>query len=306
MGCAPSITTHAHADGRGCALPTVSCSASKILALPAKSAFVAEEVAKFAFTPPLPDCITAASTPLSVMQFYFPTTLNLGQEHSEGFHQELLRGLTHKLNNLLAVIQGFSSLILMTDDLDAGVSENMQHIREASLGVTNLSERIRSAGGCAKITPQSLGLNEYLPVIEGAVMEPFQKEGVQLEADVQAGLPPILVDPTKFKDILTELLKNAAEAAAKGGGRCALKICGPGTITPAEQRRVDILVSNTGSQIAPEKIQEVFRPFHGSKNSNHLGLGLTIAAMLSHQMNIQLGVASENNTTTFWLSCPIV
>jgi hypothetical protein len=28
--------------------------------------------------------------------------------------------------------------------------------------------------------------------------------------------------------------------------------------------------------------------------------------MLSHQMNIQLGVASENNTTTFWLSCPMV
>jgi DNA-binding NtrC family response regulator len=53
------------------------------------------------------------------------------------------------------------------------------------------------------------------------------------------------------------------------------------------------------------KMQEVFRPFHGSKNSNHLGLGLTIAAMLSHQMGIQLGVASENNTTTFWLSCPM-
>ncbi len=238
------------------------------------------------------------------MQFYFPTTLNLGNEHSDGFHQELLRGLTHKLNNLLAVIQGFSSLILMTDDLDAGVSENMQHIREASLGVTNLSERIRSAGGCAKLSPQALSLSEYLGVIEGAVMEPFQKCGVQLEADVQAGLPPVLVDPTKFKDILIELLKNAAEAAAKGGGRCALKICGPGTITPAEQRRVDILVSNTGSQIPPEKMPEVFRPFHGTKNSNHLGLGLTIAAMLCHQMSIQLGVASENNTTTFWLSCP--
>jgi signal transduction histidine kinase len=48
------------------------------------------------------------------MQFVFPTHLQLGNEHSEGFHQELLRGLTHKLNNLLAVIQGFSSLILMT------------------------------------------------------------------------------------------------------------------------------------------------------------------------------------------------
>lgn len=244
------------------------------------------------------------SRPPPIMQFHYPTSLNLGNEHSEGFHQELLRGLTHKLNNLLAVIQGFSSLILMAEDLDPGVSENMQHIREASVGVTNLSERIRSAGGCAKLSPQALNLTEYLGVIEGAVMEPFQKEGVQLEADVQQGLPPILVDPTKFKDILVELLRNAAEEASKSGGRCALKICGPGAITPAEQKRVDILVSNTGSQIPVEKIQEVFRPFHGSKDSNHLGLGLTIAAMLSHQMGIQLAIASENNTTTLWLSCP--
>jgi C4-dicarboxylate-specific signal transduction histidine kinase len=240
------------------------------------------------------------------MQFTFPTNLQLGLEHSDGFHQELLRGLTHKLNNLLAVIQGFSSLILMTEDLDPGVAENMQHIREASMGVSALSERIRSAGGCAKLSPQPLSLNEYLGVVEGALLEPFTKNGIKLEADVQPSLPPIMVDPTKFKDILIELLKNSAEAAAKANGRAMLRIAGPGIITPVEQRRVDILVSNTGSQIAPEKLQEVFRPFNGSKNSNHLGLGLTIAAMMSHQMNLQLGVASENNTTTFWLSCPMV
>jgi signal transduction histidine kinase len=239
------------------------------------------------------------------MQFVFPTHLQLGSEHSEGFHQELLRGLTHKLNNLLAVIQGFSSLILMTDDLDPGVAENMQHIREASVGVSALSERIRSAGGCAKLTPQALSLNEYLSVVEGALLDPFSKNNLQLEAEVQPGLPPILVDPTKFKDILLELLKNAAEAAGGTGGRAMLKIAGPGVITPIEQRRVDILVSNTGSQIPQDKLAHMFRPFNGSKNSNHLGLGLTIAAMLSHQMGLQIGLASENNTTTAWLSCPM-
>jgi signal transduction histidine kinase len=239
------------------------------------------------------------------MQFVFPTHLQLGNEHCEGFHQELLRGLTHKLNNLLAVIQGVSSLILMTDDLDPGVAENMQHIREASVGVSALSERIRSAGGCAKLTPQPLSLNEYLGVVEGALLDPFAKNNLQLEAEVQPGLPPILVDPTKLKDILIELLKNAAEAAGPAGGRAMLKIAGPGVITPAEQRRVDILISNTGSQIPQEKLLQMFKPFQGSKTSNHLGLGLTIAAMLCHQMGLQIGLASENNTTTAWLSCPI-
>lgn len=239
------------------------------------------------------------------MQFTFPTSLQLGQEHSEGFHQELLRGLTHKLNNLLAVIQGFSSLILMTEDLDPAVAENMQHIREASVGVTNLSERIRSAGGCAKLSPQPMNLNEYLAAVENSLTEPFTKAGVALEAEIHPNLPTIPIDPSKFKEILVELLKNAAEAAAAGGGKAAIKVCPPGVVTPAEENRVDIVISNTGSTIAPDKLEEVFRAFHGSKNTNHLGLGLTIAAMLAHQMNLQLGVASENNTTTFWLSCPV-
>ncbi len=239
------------------------------------------------------------------MQFAFPTNLNLGPESSEGYHPELLRGLTHKLNNLLAVIQGFSSLVLMNEDLDPGVMENVQHIREASVNVSSLSERIRSAGGCAKVSLQPINAGDYLSAIDGSIREPFTKAGVQFEVEVQPGLPSILVDPSKFKDIMVELVKNAAEAAQKGNGRALVKICGPGVITPAEQRRVDILVSNTGSQIAPDKLQEIFRPFTGTKNSNHLGLGLTIAAMLAHQMNLQLGAGSENNTTTFWLSCPV-
>jgi C4-dicarboxylate-specific signal transduction histidine kinase len=127
---------------------------------------------------------------------------------------------------------------------------------------------------------------------------------VQLEADVQANAAGDPRGSHEIQRILVELLKNAAEAA-EGWWPLRAEDLRPGGVTPAEQRRVDILVSNTGSEIAQEKMQEIFRPFHGSKNSNHLGLGLTIAAMLSHQMNIQLGVASENNTTTFWLSCPM-
>lgn len=239
------------------------------------------------------------------MHFVFPSQLQLGPEPSDGFHQELLRGLTHKLNNLLAVIQGFSSLILMADDLDPGVVENMQHIREASVGVSTLSERIRAAGGCAKLSPQALQLNDYLSVVDGALREPFLRQGVPLEMEIQPALPAILVDPTKLKDILIELLKNAAEAAGPVGGRALVKIAGPGVMTPVEQRRVDILVSNTGLPVAAEKLPELFRAFQGSKSSQHLGLGLTIAAMLAHQMRLQLGIASENGTTTVWLSCPV-
>ncbi|MEZ0388706.1 MAG: sensor histidine kinase [Verrucomicrobium sp.] len=240
------------------------------------------------------------------MQFVYPTNLNLGHQSSDGYHQELLRGLTHKLNNMLAIIQGFSSLILMNEELDSSILENMQHIKEASVNISGLSERIRAAGGCAKVSLQPLGLSEYLPVVVGSLQEPFTKSGVQFDLEVTPGLPPVSVDPSKLKELLVEILKNAAESAQRTGGRALMQVHGPCVITPAVERRVDILVSNTGSFITPEKQSEIFRPFTGTKNSNHLGLGLTIAAMLCHQMNIRLGVNSQDNTTTFWVSVPMV
>src|SRR5947207_14349193 len=106
--------------------------------------------------------VATAPTSANAMEFVYPTQLNLGPQTADGFHQELLRGLTHKLNNLLAIIQGFSSLILMNEDLDSSVLENMKHIKDASLSISSLSERIRAAGGCAKISLQPLNLNESL------------------------------------------------------------------------------------------------------------------------------------------------
>ncbi|HEY2573274.1 MAG TPA: HAMP domain-containing sensor histidine kinase [Verrucomicrobiaceae bacterium] len=239
------------------------------------------------------------------MQFVFPTKLNLGPQTAEGFHQDLLRGLTHKLNNLLAIIQGFSSLILMNDDLDASVLENMKHIKEASVNIFSLSERIRAAGGCAKISLQSLNVSEYFGVVGAALREPFSKLGVPFEMDIADGLPPVQVDPSKLKELLLEILKNAAEAALKGNGRALMQTSPPGVISPASERRVDILVSNTGSLIPPEKLPDVFRPFQTTKNGSHLGLGLTIAAMLAHQTGAKVGVNSQDNTTTFWVSVPL-
>lgn len=239
------------------------------------------------------------------MTFTHPTALNLGVQTAEGFHQELLRGLTHKLNNMLAIIQGFSSLILMSDERDAATKENMVHIKEASMSISALSERIRQAGGCAKLSPQPLNLNEYLGVVDAALREPFLTAGVPFEFEIAPSLPSVDVDPSKLKDILVEILRNAAEAAQKGGGRALLQVSAPGIVSPVQEGRVDILITNTGSTIPPEKVQDIFKPFSGSKNSHHFGLGLTIAAMLAHQMDVRLAVSSQDSAVTFWISLPM-
>lgn len=237
-------------------------------------------------------------------QFVFADQFVIEDSANAEFYALLLRGMTHKLNNLLAVIQGFSSLILMDEGLDETITENLGHMKEASTNASGLSERILPAGGCAQITIQNLQLSDFLPMVEDSLQEPFDTAGISVNIKCPADVPAVKADPGRLKDILMELLANAAEAAAEGGGRCSFEIYKPGDFSPLDQKRIDILVRNSGSTIPESKNAEIWEPFYSSKDSKHFGVGLTIAAVLASQMDMKLGMHSADNTTTFWLSVP--
>lgn len=239
-------------------------------------------------------------------QFVFADQFVLQDAANSEFYALLLRGMTHKLNNLLAVIQGFSSLIMMDEGLDETVVENLAHMKEASTNASGLSERMLPAGGCSQITLQDLTLADFLPMVEESLKEPFEASGIPVNIKCPPDVPTVKADPGRLKDILLDLLNNAAEAAAEGGGQASFEIYPPGKFSPEDQNRVDILVRNSGSSIPADKMGKIWEPFYSSKDSKHFGVGLTVAAVLAAQMNMKLGVHSADNTTTFWLSIPAI
>lgn len=218
----------------------------------------------------------------------------------------LLKGLTHKQNNFLAVISGFSSLILMSaDELDRSVKENLEHMKEAAQGAAALAERIMAAAGNARLNLQAVSLKDFIPLVETNLRAPCDKLSVALQVNVDPEAPAILADNGRLRDILVDLMINAAEATASSGkqGGCALDVLAPGKIPESRPGCVDILVRNTG-HIPPEKLKDVWQSFKSTKTSKHFGIGLTIAAMLLHQMGGTIGVKSEGDVTTFWVSLP--
>lgn len=238
-------------------------------------------------------------------QFLFADQFILENSANADFYAHLLKGLTHKLNNLLAVIQGFSSLILMEEGLEETTAENLTHMKEAAINASKLSERILPAAGCSHISAQGLQISEFLPMVEDSLKEPFNTAGISINIKCPAEIPPITADPSRLKDIFLALLTNAAEAAAEAGGQSSFEIYKPGEFSPASENRVDILVRNSGTVIATENMAKIWEPFFSSKNNQHLGIGLTTAAVLATQMDMKLGVHSAENVTTFWLSIPV-
>jgi signal transduction histidine kinase len=247
----------------------------------------------------------AAILPTVVSGYFFPEPVKIDPSASE-FYGELLRGMAHKLNNSLAVIQGFSSLMTMGTSVSSSVKDNVTHVKQAAKSAALLNDRILLAAGCVRLSPQSLNLGEYVPMMDRELRQPCEAGGVSFQLNVGSGVPPVLVDSTRFKDVLLELLRNAAEAAqgALTGGGVALDILPSGQVAESEPGWVDVFVRNSGSTIPQEKLAEIFKPFESTKETEHLGIGLTTVRALCSQMGIRVGVKSANNTTTFWLSLP--
>ena len=239
-------------------------------------------------------------------QFLFADHLVLDESPTRDFYKELLRGLAHKNNNVLAVVQGFSSLILMGDDLDENTRESVQQMRDSATHSSTLSERILTAGGCSRISSQSLNLADFLPLMDDNLRGICDRKGVGFTTNISAAARPIIADTSRLKEVLVELVSNAAEAAAEDpAGHVQLDVMATGEWTPREEGRIDMVLRNNGPGIPEERLPEVYKPFYTSKGSEHFGIGLTTAGVLSGQMKMRLGIASEANLTTVWLSAPL-
>lgn len=245
--------------------------------------------------------------PIRKEAFLFADHLVLDDSPTRDFYKELLRGLAHKNNNVLAVVQGFSSLILMEEGLDADTAESVRHMRQAAQSSSDLSERVLTAGGVSRISKQSLRLEDFFPLMEERMRSICEGVGATMSLSVGRGLPPVEADTSRLKELILELIRNAAEAAGTVSmGHVQIEVLGPKAWYAEEGRpRVHLIIRNNGAHIPEDKLAEVFRPFHTTKGSGHFGIGLTSAGVVAGQMGMRLGIASEPQQTTVWLSMPV-
>jgi signal transduction histidine kinase len=110
-----------------------------------------------------------------------------------------------------------------------------------------------------------------------------------------AGLPPVHADPDQFKQVLVNLLHNAADATPPSG-EVRLEA---GRQSDAEGRdMVVVRVGNAGPDMPEEVRRRIFEPFFSTKEEG-TGLGLCIAAsiMARHEGRLALESSAEGWTT---------
>lgn len=206
---------------------------------------------------------------------------------------ELMADLTHELRTPITVIQGNIEGIIdgvyERDDahLKALLEETRQlsslieDLRTLGLAESGALQLHREATDLALLTSETLAA--YRPQIEAA--------GITLNLTAADGIPPINVDPLRFREVLTNLIANALRYTPSGE-TIEVQIEQEGT------DRVRLVVVDTGSGIDPQDLPHIFERFYKSADSGGSGLGLAIAKKLVEAHGGEISAESDPDQGT--------
>lgn len=223
-----------------------------------------------------------------------------------------LAGMSHDLRTPLTTVLGFCELLI--DDATTGrtladARRDLDAMRGAACHILDLTDdiidvtRIESGHLHLDLRPCAIGalMDECLPVVQSLVA----RNGNRLEIAVDEGADLVLADRRGLRQILVNLLDNAAKFTNAGTVRFSAS-----REPDASERRIALCVHDTGVGIEPAYFDRIFNRFfqadtHRPRRAGSTGLGLSISRSLAEAMGGSISVESRPGVgSTFTVRLP--
>src|SRR5438552_4109704 len=150
-------------------------------------------------------------------------------------------------------------------------------------------------------------LNALVEEAGGLVAKRLRERGVQIANLLDPGLPRIRAAADQLKQVLLNLLLNAADSMPKGGTITVATQAGAGAETELFGRdAVQVQVRDTGDGIPDDLIAQIFQPFFSTKPGKGTGLGLWVSQGIVQSHGGTMRVRSRvGRGTTFMITLPV-
>ena len=196
---------------------------------------------------------------------------------------KLSASIAHEINNplqgIMTILQGFRNRLGLEDEdkvlLELALSESY---RMKSL-IRSLQNFNRPSQGKRVLMDVHASIDSVLLLCKNRL----KQKKISTVLRYAENLPHILAVPDQIKQVIINLLNNAADALPNGGII---------TITTwQEEQRVAVAIKDTGIGIEPDKLHHIFEPFYTTKpgvKGTGLGLSVSHGIVQNHQGEIRV------------------
>ncbi len=224
----------------------------------------------------------------------------------------LAGGIAHDFNNILAIIMGNCSLAAM-DDENAG--KYIPEIEKASERAAALCRQMLAYAGKASLTQTQV--NTRMLVDEMVTMlKTTTQQNVLIKPELGTDIPMITGDASQIRQVVMNLIINAAEAIGDAEGEIDVKLAKAeikeqqtekdhlGFIIPAG-RYICFEVSDNGCGMDEDTRRRIFEPFYTTKFTGRgLGMSAVLGIVKAHNGALQLE-SHPGQGTTFKVYLPV-
>jgi len=221
---------------------------------------------------------------------------------------EMASLLSHELNQPLAAIASYANGMLnllraglhTPQDVELAMQRIAEQAERAGRVIKSVHDFVRRRDQAREhIAPQAL-VDAVLPLINLQA----RKLGVEVQVDVEPGLPAVWCDRTMVEQVLLNLARNAMQAMDRPDiDQRVLQV----RIRRAagEERWLTFAVADYGPGIAPEVAEQLFTPFFTTK-AEGMGLGLSLCRTVieQHGGTLEFGPNTPQGTV-FTFTLPV-
>jgi len=208
--------------------------------------------------------------------------IEVGLQHAQRLESlgMMASSVAHDFNNILMAIQGNIDLIERREGRAQQEEGPLANVRQAVRRASDLCRQLLAYAGKGRVHPENFELGELVREV-GKMVEVAAKKGVRWQYAIATHLPAAHGDATQIRQVVLNLLTNAADSLGPNGGvvRTSLSVMSNES-TPADPDEASqyfrLEVGDNGCGMNQETQERIFEPFFSTK---HTGRGLGLAAV---------------------------